>query len=421
MQHELRPSQLAAVEKVVSLIGENKKVISLAGPAGTGKTTLIRALLDVADGVGDVVVCTPTNKAAQVLNQKGIPATTFYRTFYTLEENAKRMPGQPPRFFTNRSLCERAANRRGGHWTDHLAILPEEKRAYAWVLIIDEASMLTSRRVRELEDMCDHLILVGDPHQLPPVGDRDCPAGYFAGLKYDVELSEVMRQAEGSHVLKLATAIRKGDAAVAEAGFKFFRPRDSFRDWVTRGAKTIVFTNKERIRINAVAREILGRASPLPEPGDLMVSASNYDETLINGAEVLVRMFEWDGVQPTALIQVDAGEGLQTVSMDMHAFLKDQPARVQTRFEETLQAHPHGCDPDEFAQFQFSYAVTAHKAQGSEWHAVVMIDQRSLVAAVAAGSERPGLPPAEQARRWAYTVVTRSRGNLAVAPGGWAR
>ena len=67
---------------VQSLAESNKSEMSLAGPAGSGKTTLIKALAEAFD---DVEICTPTNKAAFVLRSKGLEANTIFKTFFIPE------------------------------------------------------------------------------------------------------------------------------------------------------------------------------------------------------------------------------------------------------------------------------------------------------------------------------------------------
>lgn len=415
MQLQLTAQQTEAVSTVTRLANDGQKLISLSGPAGSGKTTIIDAI--VGD-LFDSVTCTPTNKAAQVLVSKGIPAQTFFKTFFLLEE--KRQRGVKPKFVSCRRYLEdfAAAKNEGGTWQDYQYALPEGKRAFAEQILLDEGSMVTSLQLRDMSKMCDNLILVGDRHQLPPVGDRDYPAGVFASIKHDVELTEVLRQAEGSMILQAATEIRNNTSKV-ERALRYFEPQDSFDSWVQRGAKVICFTNKERQRINTVVRRILGFTKPTPQEGDLLICCNNYSDDLINGTEGRVVNFEWDGSAPTALITLDTGMAKLTCRMNMHYFIDDQVASQANRLYDLGSLQPLAEDA-ECADLTFSYCITAHKAQGSEWPAVVVIDQRGLVRKVAAGDAQQGMTPDEYVRRWTYTAITRARQELALAPNWWA-
>ena len=392
---QLTSSQTAALESILAGVDAGVPLLSLSGAAGTGKTTLIKVL---ADNLLGAEVCTPTNKAAQVLNSKGILATTFYKKFYVLEET---VDGKP-RFISCKKF---QAENNGG--------LPDGKMSHTPILIIDEASMVTSRMIHEMQRMCDTLILVGDHNQLPPVGDRDHPQGIFGSLKHTAELTEVMRQAEGSLILTLADALRRDDASVGKM-LRHFEPEGSFQDLVREGAQMIAFTNKERQRINHVCRRVLGFDQPVPMPGDRMVVTNNFSEDFINGTVFTVDHFDWDGKNALAEIRI----GGWTTTMNMVPFIKDQIGSQRLVLEENFDPK----DDDELRlEATFAYCLTAHKAQGSEWQDVVVFDQRSLIRKVAENDPRGALSPDEFARRWTYTAITRARKNLYWAPTWYAQ
>jgi exodeoxyribonuclease-5 len=394
---ELTASQDQALGKILAAVGDGHPLVSLSGAAGTGKTTLIAKLIEYLPGA---VVCTPTNKAAQVLNAKGIEATTFFKKFYILEDEREGAP----RFISCKKYL---AERRGG--------LPEGKIDWADYLIIDEASMVTARSVSEMARMCGTLILVGDHNQLPPVGDREFPAGLFGSLDHTAELTEIMRQSEGSLILTLAGALRENSPKVGQM-LKHFEPQGSFQDLVHAGAQMIAFTNKERQRINHVSRRVLGFTQPYPQPGDRMVVTNNYTEDFINGTVFEVADFEWDQVSPYAAITI----GKWRTTLNMIPFIGDQVASQRFLLEENL-VRP--TTPDDLPRLEatFAYCLTAHKAQGSEWPDVVVFDQRSLIKKVAEGDPRGVLTPDEFVRRWTYTAATRASKNLYWAPTWYAQ
>lgn len=416
---QLTLSQQNAIDRLLTAVASGERIVSLSGPAGTGKTTIINALVV---HLQDAVVCTPTNKAAQVLCSKGIYATTFYKRFYLLDEE-NRVPGQKLNFIPCRKICEQKSIDATGFadgWAYYEPHLPEGKRAFADIIVVDEASMLTTRQVREMSRMCRVLILVGDRHQLPPVGDRDNPAGYFATLRPTAELTEVMRQAEGSLILTLADEIRRGGSKV-DRMLRDFLPPDDFEDWVRREARFIAYTNKERARINHVSRQILGYDKAYPMMGDRMIVTNNYNEDFLNGTEVTVLDFDWNGVTQLAdiCVQTESGDMLGTV-LRMAPFIKDQVAALRDRLCEHWE-EPTSVDEETRLEATFGYAITAHKAQGSEWGSVAVFDQRSLIAKIQGSDPRAAMSPEEYIRRWTYTAITRARKDLAFAPTWWAK
>ena len=396
---ELTDSQYAALDALTQRIAMGDSLVTLSGAAGTGKTTLIRALVD---RYPHAVVCTPTNKAAQVLQSKGLDATTFYKRFYILEE----VTGGRPSFISCRRWLD------GGR-----SSLPPNKMEHAPILVIDEASMVTSKMVREMQTMCDVLVLVGDHHQLPPVNDYHYPAGLFGTLKPTAQLTEIMRQAEGSKILDLASALRDTNRAAVDAQLRHFQPDQDFVDLVKGGAQVIAYTNRERIRVNHVCRKILGFEEMVPSPGDRMVVTNNYSEELINGTTVVVESFEWDTRLPDAFITVTTeGAERRRCRYNMLAFMNDQIAVVRDTLAAGL-VKPITQDADTpRLEAAFAYCITAHKAQGSEWDSVIVLDQRSVVFNSANNRSDAGLPPDEAVRRWTYTAVTRARKQLTWAP-----
>lgn len=398
---DLVPSQQLALETLESRINAGSRLVTLSGAAGTGKTTLIKSLVEVFP---DAVVCTPTNKAAQVLQSKGLDASTFFKKFYVLEETQDHKPK-----FTS---CKR--------WSELGRDLPPGKIEWAETLIVDEASMVTTFSCRDMQRMCQTLVLVGDHHQLPPVGDRENPAGLFGSLTPTAELTEIMRQQEGSLILTAADAARRNDPKLGRI-LQHFEPQVDFRELAEAGAQMICFTNKERQRINYLCRLILGFTQPYPQPGDRMVVTNNYSEDLINGTVVDVIDFEWDGRSPEATIYVSIpGIGNKQAKLAMQSFINDQ---IGSQRDLLLETYSEKNFDDEIIRLEatFAYCLTAHKAQGSEWESVVVFDQRSLVRKVQASNALAGMSPDEYARRWIYTCITRAKKNLYVVPTWYAQ
>lgn len=398
---QLTESQSRAVEIILD---DDQPVSILSGAAGTGKTTVISTLVDALD---DVEVCTPTNKAAQVLSTKGLDAATFYRRFFIPYQDEDRN-GRPILRFIS---CADAI-RQGQVTSAQLG----DKREFADTIIVDEASMVTSRQIAQMRSMCNRLILVGDRHQLPPVNDQDYPAGFFATKRPTAELTEIMRQAEGSPILELANEIRLGGKNVDRL-LRGFEPPGHFMDWFDADRALIAFTNRERQAINIKARKVLGFDKPYPMPGDRVVGTSNYSDEFLNGTPAEVIDFSWDGRSALASVTLRLLSGAVTLDMAMRPFIMDQPD-----FQQQQLTRRDGMPPEAeelAATLTFGYCLTAHKAQGSEWSSVGVIDQRWTIQKTA--KDKDGFTPEEYVRRWLYTAITRARKDLTFAAPFWVQ
>lgn len=385
--------------------------VSLSGPAGSGKTTLMKSFIcELVDNVNDVALVAPTNKAAKVLNDKGLFATTIHSQFFVSLEQR----GRPPKFISAYEFTKT-----GGK-------LPEGKRDFADIIAVDEASMLNSWVLGELRKMCDQLVLVGDPHQLPPVNDRQNPAGYFNSLKHTAKLTEILRQAEGSPILDLATAIRTGKPY--DPTMRQFFPELGFADVAADLPQFIAFTNKERAKLNRLIRLRHGFSEALPSPGEKVICASNFDDRLLNGTEGLVVEFKWNGVSRLAEIDIEVGTGDHTevrkANMCMLRFFQDlQPGQrgqyddLMIEWERQIKNNPEMGAED--LVLRYGYCITAHAAQGSEYPSVVVIDQRGALR-YAGEQSGNGMSADEYVRRWMYTAITRARKELVIAPEWWA-
>ncbi len=171
----------------------------LTGPAGTGKTTLLRSLIDSV-GRHRAVLGTPTGKAANRLEQvTGHKAETLHALLYCGpdEEDDEDAEGVTPR-----------RRMRQLHFSD-----PQPPCEPGQVLIVDEASMVGTELYNDVMDVLPHdafVVWVGDREQLEPVNDSWGPALH----RPHANLTEVHRQAAGNPIIGYATATRQGRGAM---------------------------------------------------------------------------------------------------------------------------------------------------------------------------------------------------------------
>ena len=441
--HAPTPGQqraIVALERLVDSPREQATLV-LKGYAGTGKTTLVGALVKVLTKARiPVVLLAPTGRAAKVLAaHSSASASTIHRRIYRV----------------------------GGEDEGVGLTLAPNKDAGA-LFIVDEASMIGqgggdglfgNRDL--LSDLFQHvfaapnckLLLIGDPAQLPPVGSDHSPAldlkdlrgmGLLAGM---VELTDVVRQAEASGILVNATALR---AILGEkkpmprfiAGFSdvdrldghdlqdalesaYSRDGDDEVCLITRSNKRAYqYSQQVRVRIHGFEEELC--------PGDrLMVVKNNYHwagvngkpELIANGEQVLVKRVHaieeryglrfanltvgwWNGSEDRELevkVMLDtlAAEGPALPGPRMRLLVQSVMAAFTAR---TKAARFKLLREDSYAnalQVKYAYAVTCHKAQGGQWN-TVFVDQ---------GYVTEEMIDTEYVR-WLYTAITRASGKL---------
>ncbi len=430
--------------KLSVFIGSDEKdsVFILKGYAGTGKTTMLRALVRTLDLYKfRTVLLAPTGRAAKVLaGYTGKNAYTIHKWIYRQQSS----PDGTGKFSLNRNLLKDC------------------------FFIVDEASMISNESPegsffgsgRLLDDLYEfvysgsncRLIIVGDTAQLPPVGmdispalDRDELALYGLDAT-EHELREVVRQEKSSGILHNATFIRE---LLAEDRFEscyFPIELGPFQDIVRlNGAdlietisecytrfgeqQTMVITrsNKRAIRFNqGIRSSILYKEAEITVGDLLMVVKNNYfwkpdDEKIdfiANGdiarvsaiyryeqlygfrfADVSLQFIDYEGLELDCKIFLDT-LSIESASMTrednlrlFQAVAEDyQDIRSKKKRWEKIRENPHF----NALQVKFAYAVTCHKAQGGQWDAV-FVDQGYLTEDM---MNREYL-------RWLYTAFTR--------------
>jgi ATP-dependent exoDNAse (exonuclease V) alpha subunit len=389
-----------------------RQLLAVVGYAGTGKTTLIRTL---ADSLGTPLVCAPTGKAAlRVQEATGLDACTIHRWLYT--------PGIDK--YGHLSFIARPM--------DELWI-PSSK-----LVIIDEASMVQLTAWTDLWKAAEYhqlkVIAIGDGFQLSPVKEKD--ATNFSLLNpYHIksmggeviELTEIVRQAMDSPVIRASMKLRQGSesATAALRELPQIEPKDLLDiSLETRksGGVIICHTNVTRHKINAAMRQLYGGETAQPgEP--LLVLQNNYDVELYNGEQV--EFEDWWVDQPgssTHIVDKWSGEvadvdyraarvngyDVLLCCQELEGALKkigtmaiakgaENYARANDLYKDgALMPHLHA---------NFGYCYTAHKSQGSEWpFALIMVEPTIKL-------------QTEDGRRWAYTAITRAKEMAAIYQG----
>lgn len=418
----------------------------LRGYAGTGKTSLVGALVKTLDMLKQkTILLAPTGRAAKVLSSyANHPAFTIHKKIY----RQKSFADESASF----SICD--------NLNKHTLFL------------VDEASMISNEGLsgnmfgsgRLLDDLIQYvysgegcrLLILGDTAQLPPVGEEQSPAlsammlaGY--GLEVmEANLTQVVRQAESSGILWNATALRKllvqdecyslpkiritgfPDVKVVP-GNELMEALEACYDNDGLEETIVVCRSNKRANIynNGIRSRILWREDELNNGDLLMIAKNNYYWTeqekdmdfIANGELAVVQrvrrqseLYGFRFVDVTLTFpdqdnyELDANLLLDTLQSESPALTRADADRLFNAVLEDYADIPlkrermkkMKADPYYNAlQVKYAYAVTCHKAQGGQWKNV-FIDQGYM--------SDEYLSP--DYFRWLYTAFTRATGTL---------
>lgn len=460
-QMQLTRQQLDVLNRIETFIKSDTPVFILRGYAGTGKTTMIKAIIDLVSPNRTLALMAPTGRAARILGKKtGEHASTIHKAIYDRAHLVSKEV---------QDIAE----------TEFKLVFPviQNTQDKQVVAIVDEASMLSSRTsTHEMfrfgtDNLMDDLltfvrpsfggkvIFVGDPAQLPPVGDSESNAlrrDFFIerGLQAEeAELTEVLRQDDNSLILKNAMMIRdllqndkrnrlafegrKGDVESVNPDALLDKYFEQARSNSKLSNVLICYSNKDAAKYNNIIRtRLYGGNAQLREGESLLIVQNNYMLGHMNGDIVKVLavrgrthqsapVYVQQGAEKVRklitmnFLQVDIADanGNPITCMLLEDLLEnDKPA---LGIDESRALYINFCMrhsslkpgsmefADELLQdayynairAKYGYTITGHKCQGGEWDNV-FVDYHG----------RTGL--SDDCLRWAYTATTRSSQTL---------
>ena len=393
----LTEKQQEALELAVQRYNQHKPYTCISGYAGSGKSTLVSFIIQALNlPPYDVCFISYTGKAALVLQEKGnLNSMTAHRLLY------QSYPRRDGTFFH----------------------MPRRPLEYPYKLIVvDEVSMLPKDMWDLLLSHHIHVIALGDPGQLPPLNE---PNGVLDHPH--VFLDEIMRQAQESEIIRVSMDIREGKPLHKFKGseVQIIDPYEVTSGMLQWANQIIVAKNSTRHFYNDLMRTyIFGDHTDEPMEGDKVICLRNDWDTITPLGDVLVNgltgylenIVYTDNnrinVVPKKYIKTfmsadflpdhyapesDAiiyGDGVFTdLNLDYKLFTTHEPTVTKENFRRIPQVlQPH--------QFDYGYAITAHKSQGSEWDKVLVFEE--------------DFPWGEDHKRWLYTAVTRARQKLVI-------
>jgi exodeoxyribonuclease-5 len=440
--HEPTSAQDALLHELAAFIAspEGSEIFVLTGYAGTGKTTVIAALVKLLDEIEiESWLLAPTGRAAKVLaGYAGKSAYTIHRKIY------RQKPQNDP--------------------ASSFVLAPND--ACDAVFIVDEASMISNENQgtlfgsgKLLDDLLQFvrngirckLLITGDPAQLPPVHSPFSPALQRSSYRQcsSANLTEVVRQAAASGILHNATRIRhhieNNHCAVPVMQCKDFRDIEPIRGqnileklseaYDTYGERETVVICRSNKRANiynaGIRAQLLGREDELVRGDRVMVVKNCYQfvehtdkmDFIANGdiaelvsirrheerygfhfARAELRFPDYDDVEITAKIMLD------TLHAETAALGEEKQRQL---YEAVAAGYAHLTNKKErykairedlyynALQLRYANAITCHKAQGGQWKAV-FLDYPF----------RRDMPTSLEDLRWLYTAFTRATQHL---------
>ncbi|WP_341228434.1 AAA family ATPase [uncultured Arcticibacterium sp.] len=468
--------QETALTNLESFLGGSDKIFILKGYAGSGKTTILKCLIDYLESdEKEVEVIAPTGRAAKVLRDKTLKGTTIHRGIYNFD---KLIPIEVEN--------EDVANK-----SFHFYFPIAEKAITNRVIIVDEASMISNMRSQHelftfgtgklLDDLLTYanihntnnkIIFVGDPAQLPPVTDNKSlalDASFFRAIglpTQEIEMTGVFRQEREnlifSNSIKIREVLEESQRNTLSFDFddsEFLHLADEMgpSKYVSLFPKPKIgdsvilsYSNNQAFSNNLAIREKVFPNQEEITKGDILILNNNnyhtYEIDLFNGdmmevvgvsnkletlsapvwvndgqqqtrknvslafRDVQVQVPHYKGTINCKIIDSFLNSGASSLSVtELKAlyinFVMRFKEKQKLRKEQGMPSFSEGSvefkaalkvDPYFNAlKVKYGYAITCHKAQGSEWD-TVFVDFRSRV----------GLN--DDCLRWSYTAITRA-------------
>lgn len=376
----LTKKQSDAIKIMATNYAMKEPITVISGYAGTGKSSIINYFIENNDLMGKTRFVTFTGKASLVLQNKGLPATTIHRLIYDAFKNKR---------------------------TGKFVFRKKETLDYGIkLLVIDEVSMVPANLLRDLMSFDIPIVALGDPGQLEPIGEDN-------GLlkKPDFFLDEIHRQAADNSIIRLSMLVREGKALPLidnDPFVKIVEKRDVNMGMLKWADQILCGKNVTRRAINKDMRDSLGHTSIYPNVGEKVICLRNYwdsvndsEDPLINGTIGIVTNCKKPKYEdPKNILFEDVKLSVKADYAETPWDSVDIDSNIFKGFASFSQQHPRSNKI--YHEFDYGYAITTHKAQGSEFEKVLVFEER-----LGGGSHA----------RWLYTAVTRASERIVIVRG----
>jgi exodeoxyribonuclease-5 len=368
------------------------QIFRLFGYAGTGKTTLAKEIESMVRG--RTMYMAYTGKASLVLRSKGCAAAcTIHSAIYKADDNA---PAPCPtckglREYPIGTKCATCSGSGDGK-SDGKPIFrlnPESPVRGAGLVTIDECSMVDEEVGGDLLGFGARVLVLGDPAQLPPVKG----AGFFTEATPDVLLTDIRRQALDDPIVRMSMDVREGRGlALGTYGeSRVIQRKDIQPGEIMAADQVLCGTNNTRRGLNSRFRSQLGYTEDYPQEDDRLVCLKN---------DRLRQLFNGGLWTATNTRMSDRIVTMSVVSDDDGGPVAPVPVIVPIEYFYGTEENLPYYTKRRLDAFDFGYALTVHKSQGSQWNHVMLFDESRVFR--------------ENAHRHLYTGLTRAAEKVTV-------
>ena len=365
---ELTSKQSNAITKAEKWYkANNSQFFTILGYAGTGKTTITQYIIQQLGLKDSVAYVTFTGKASLVLTQKGCPATTIHQLIYEAVKEVKN--GVPKTVFRK---VDKISSR-------------------IKLIVIDEISMVSKELLKDLASYGVPIIALGDPGQLPPIGQNNPLIN-----QSDIFLDEIHRQEASNPIIYLSMLARQNKEipyGIYSKNVAVIK-RSQLRDVTLLNSDQIICgKNKTRQELNYKIRSILykGKTEELQKNDKLICLKNNWQINLENYPLVNGTIGYIDKVRKY-------NDKSRIGNIDFRPdFLTKSYTNLYADFSAINGSLSLDTLDRDMNAFDYGYAITCHKSQGSSFNKVVVFEE---------------VLNREAHHKWLYTAITRSEDKL---------
>lgn len=361
MGFELNPQQGNAVKRGVKWFrsGSSKQTYEISGPAGSGKTTIIKQMEhELGLEPEEVLYIAYVGKAAQNLALKGHNARTIHSALYTMEDIPKidiygNYVLKNGRKVTYRSFIKR----------EHIS--PNIK-----LIVVDEGGMVDIGMRNDILSFGIPTIVLGDLNQLPPVFGKP---GFL--LEPDIILTEIMRQAEDSEIIWMSQLVLQGkEIPYGRYNNSIVIPYDEVKDeHLTSSDMIICGTNRTRENINNYMRESIYKYDdkyPVALGEKLVCRKNDWSRSIGENNDIFLINGMIGHVKE---IHLNTYNG-KTIEIDFQPDFLDNDfyrhLRIDLEYLKTPAYEEYSSLNHSLARMQRGNVITVHLSQGSQYPTV---------------------------------------------------